>query len=80
MLRKQVKRTKTVTLTVRKYKSRFKSLWFDQSSFLKYEMIDLELHFRLREIPEEVRSFRRWLRILLTMECFLDLDLDFSTL
>ena len=52
----------------------------DHSSVLKYEMIDLLLDFRLREIPEEVRSFRLWLRMLLTMECFLDLDLDFSTL
>ena len=52
----------------------------DHSSVLKYEIIDLVLDFRLREIPEEVRSFRLWLRMLLTMECFLDLDLDFSTL
>ena len=52
----------------------------DHSSVLKYEIIDLVLPFRLREIPEEVRSFRLWLRMLLTMECFLDLDLDFSTL
>ena len=52
----------------------------DHSSVLKYEMIDLVLHFRLREIPEEARSFRLWLRILLTIECFLDLAWDFSTL